>query len=92
MESLDDSINGECSPVPIYEYACQACGHEFEELSRSSDRDSGRRCLKCGAVEVTRKLSVFAAHHPSSASTSAGSGGCGRCGDPAGPCSNDWDS
>ena len=45
--------------MPIHEYVCRACGHEFEELIRST----GQRvtCPECGAATLDRKLSSFAA-------------------------------
>ena len=45
--------------MPIYEYACKKCGHEFEELVRAGEQPP---CPKCGeARKVERKLSTFAA-------------------------------
>jgi putative FmdB family regulatory protein len=44
--------------VPIYEYRCQQCGADFEQLVRSSDDKV--RCPKCFGRRVRRKLSVFA--------------------------------
>lgn len=45
--------------MPIHEYRCPACGHEFEELVRSA----GQKiiCPECGATKVDRKLSVIGA-------------------------------
>lgn len=71
--------------MPMFEFACRACEHEFEELVRStSDRDAPA-CPKCGSRRIERKLSVFAARQASTAEAPRG-GGCGRCGDPDGPC------
>jgi putative FmdB family regulatory protein len=33
--------------VPIYEFACEACGERFEELTRPGD---GARCPACGGA------------------------------------------
>ena len=33
--------------MPIYEYQCQNCGHEFEKIQKFSDRPI-RRCPECG--------------------------------------------
>lgn len=38
--------------MPIYEYRCLKCGHQFEKLQNISDRPVGR-CEKCGE-RVTR--------------------------------------
>ena len=64
--------------MPIYEYACRACGHEFETLVRSSDTPS---CAKCASVDLEKKLSVFAAQGASEAEVAP----CGTCGHPGGP-------
>ena len=45
--------------MPIYEYACKSCGHEFEELIRGTEQPD---CPKCGKSEVERQLSVLSAH------------------------------
>jgi putative FmdB family regulatory protein len=65
--------------MPIREYACQSCGHQFETLVRSSDTPA---CDSCGGTELEKKLSVFATQGPSMDSAPAG---CGTCGDPRGP-------
>lgn len=62
--------------MPIYEYACPACGQNFEKLLfRSKDPVE---CPKCGTTEVKRRLSVF------SVGGSAASAPCGEF--PAGGC------
>jgi putative FmdB family regulatory protein len=33
--------------MPLFEYRCEACGHEFESLVRSSQRDMPQACRKC---------------------------------------------
>jgi putative FmdB family regulatory protein len=43
--------------VPIYEYRCRACGHEFERLVRGSDASD---CPSCSAPDVERLISAFA--------------------------------
>ena len=75
--------------MPIFEYRCNACEHEFEELVRSADEGKTQPCPKCGKPGAGRKMSVFAAHAASAAPSRpiGGPGGCGRCGDPNGPCS-----
>lgn len=45
--------------MPIYEYRCQTCGHEFEKLQRISDRPI-KKCPDCGgATEKLFSLSSF---------------------------------
>jgi putative FmdB family regulatory protein len=43
--------------VPIYEYRCQACAHEFEVLVRGAGPDA---CPSCHAADPERILSLFA--------------------------------
>jgi putative FmdB family regulatory protein len=47
--------------MPTYEFACRSCGREFEvEVARIGGRPEG--CPACGAQELDRLLSPFAAH------------------------------
>ena len=68
--------------MPIYEYACRACGHEFETLVRGSETPS---CTKCASAELEKKLSVFAAHGAEAEPASSTLSACGACGHPGGP-------
>ena len=44
--------------MPIYEYQCESCGHQFERRQKMSDAPV-KRCPECG--ESVRKLfSAFA--------------------------------
>ena len=43
--------------MPIYEYRCGACGHEFEEWQKMSDKPV-RKCPSCQARKVERLVSV----------------------------------
>jgi len=67
--------------MPIFEYACRACGHEFETLVRASDTPS---CERCASGELDKKLSVFAAQS-NGGEASAAASPCGTCGHPGGP-------
>ena len=64
--------------MPIYEYACRACGHEFETLVRGSEQPA---CSSCASPDLEKKLSVFAAHGDNQPQAAP----CGTCGDPRGP-------
>ncbi|MBD3349709.1 MAG: zinc ribbon domain-containing protein [Candidatus Eisenbacteria bacterium] len=61
--------------MPLYEYCCGKCGHEFEELESIADRDKPRKCPECGSRSVSRKVSVFAANVGGGSSTSCGPSG-----------------
>lgn len=67
--------------MPIYEYRCQDCDHEFEELVRSDDEQV--ECEACDSENVKRKMSTFTAHTGSrtlgSLPPSVGGGGGGKC-------------
>ena len=67
--------------MPIYEYMCSACGHEFEALLYGSERAA---CPKCASDELEKRFSAFAAHGESRSETLP-PGACGSCGDPRGP-------
>ena len=45
--------------MPIYEYCCRDCGHEFEELTFSSS-DPAPNCPKCGRADVVKLMSAGA--------------------------------
>jgi putative FmdB family regulatory protein len=69
--------------MPIHEFACKACGHEFETLTRASVQPE---CPSCHSVELDKKLSVFAtASTAPSRMPALADGPCGSCGHPAGP-------
>jgi len=67
--------------VPIYEYSCSKCGHEFETLVRASTVPD---CPSCHSTELEKKLSVFASAAATPESAPA-PGPCGSCGHPGGP-------
>jgi putative FmdB family regulatory protein len=69
--------------MPIYEYVCMQCESHFEELVRNGAHPD---CPDCGAADVRKQLSVFAAHGTATQvsvnpSPRAGGGCCGgSCG------------
>ena len=42
--------------MPIYEYHCDACGAEFEQMRKITD-ETTPNCEKCGASDVHRLVS-----------------------------------
>lgn len=69
--------------MPIFEYICQECQHEFEALVFGRDK---ARCPKCESKRLSPQLSVFAMSTKGVASPAPSAGGaCGSCGDPRGP-------
>jgi putative FmdB family regulatory protein len=71
--------------MPIYEYVCDDCGKQFEQIVLSQKQKVA--CPSCSSGKHTLQLSVFSAHSASSSSASAdaapggscacGTGGCG---------------
>ena len=47
--------------MPIYEFVCQDCGHEFEKIQSFSD-SSTPSCPNCQGRHVQRRLSAPAIH------------------------------
>ncbi len=43
--------------MPIYEYECQACGHQMEAMQRMSD-DPLKDCPECGKAELKKLISA----------------------------------
>lgn len=43
--------------MPIYEYKCDACGHDFEVLQKISDAPL-TRCPECGAEALKKLISA----------------------------------
>lgn len=68
--------------MPIYEYACHQCGHEFEALVRQS---TVPECPDCHGTDLEKLLSVFATPTASAGATRREMGPCGSCGHPDGP-------
>jgi putative FmdB family regulatory protein len=74
--------------MPIFEYICKECHHQFEALVYGKQK---AECPKCHTKKLEPQLSVFAVSAKGSsssatASASASSGrACGSCGDPRGP-------
>jgi putative FmdB family regulatory protein len=42
--------------MPIYEYYCASCGHEFEVMQKITDRPI-RKCESCGKLKAKRAIS-----------------------------------
>ena len=43
--------------MPIYEYECRSCHHQFEAIVRSSDTPG---CPSCQSTDLERLISLFA--------------------------------
>lgn len=67
--------------MPIYEYECESCGHQFERRQKMSDAPL-KRCPECGKA-VRKLFSAFAgivrgASTPCAESPCAQSMGCNK--------------
>lgn len=62
--------------MPIYEYACQQCGNEFEMLVRS---DTVPGCPKCHSSNLEKSLSVFATVASTAQAQPAAESPCASC-------------
>lgn len=68
--------------MPIYEYACQDCGREFEALVRAGTVPA---CPACASTALEKKLSVFATSGAGPDPVPMAAAPCGSCGHPDGP-------
>jgi len=41
--------------VPLFDYSCTECGHQFEALVRGSEKP---KCKECGSEELERLMSL----------------------------------
>ena len=67
--------------MPIYEYTCRDCGHDFEELVFGAETVP---CPRCAHEGTEKRLSAFAVGSDAPQPVPA-PGSCGTCGDPRGP-------
>ena len=61
--------------MPMYDYRCKKCGHTFEELVFSWDRDKEIVCPRCSAKELEQLMGAPATIGSSSGNLS----GAERC-------------
>jgi putative FmdB family regulatory protein len=71
--------------MPLFEYLCRECSHQFETLVRGSETPA---CPACHTTALERRMSTFAAHSRDGGSMPKrveSFSPCGSCGDPRGP-------
>ena len=67
--------------MPIYEYHCNNCNIDFEQLVFSSSKADSVPCTECGSTNVERQVSSIASAGTASASTATASySSCGSSG------------
>ena len=79
---MENRIRSGVKPMPIFEYICKQCQHQFETLVYGKQK---AECPKCHATKLEPQLSVFAVSAKGSAASPSAAGACGSCGDPRGP-------
>ncbi|MEI8031430.1 MAG: zinc ribbon domain-containing protein [Comamonadaceae bacterium] len=68
--------------MPIYEYACNDCGHKFETLVRSG---TVPECPTCHSPKLDKLLSVFSTAALTESNAPAMPSPCSNCMNPGGP-------
>lgn len=74
--------------MPIYEYRCNKCDSQFEDMRPMSERDDKAECPECGSDDTRRVMSSFAVGQSSTMDASKYPGPpetAGSC--PTGTCS-----
>ncbi len=71
--------------MPIYEYVCKKCSHQFELLRLSSNGFKDVACPECGSAKAEKKFSTFSASVSGSSTDACNDGACpapqmGGCG------------
>lgn len=62
--------------MPIFEYRCTDCGHDFEKLIYASTEV---QCPECDSKTVTKKLSLFGMSGVDNPFAGTSSANCGSC-------------
>ena len=62
--------------MKLYDFRCNGCGHEFEELVREV---ADARCPTCSSSDVAKQLSAFSVGGVSGEPASSPASGCVPC-------------
>lgn len=64
--------------MPLYEFTCEKCGHDFEELVSG---ETVVECPACGSSDTRKVMSACARRRRGDGETggAAASSGCGSC-------------
>lgn len=76
MVRLESDREGQ---MPIYEYACEDCGAQFEVIRPMKDADAPIGCTKCQGQRTGRMLSVFYAQSGGRSIAGTGGSACSSC-------------
>ena len=67
--------------MPIYEFHCEKCGRDFEELVRGGGSRPKVACPRCGGRKCHKLMSAsrFISKGADGTTVSSSAGGCGGC-------------
>ncbi len=65
--------------MPLYEYRCEKCGHQFEELVSLKEGSRNRQCPKCSGRSAHKIMSVCAARVDASGASECPTCTTGMC-------------
>jgi putative FmdB family regulatory protein len=65
--------------MPIYEFQCNECNQQFEELVFSSSAVADVECPSCESPHVEKMISTFATKVPGGSSFSYNTGSAPAC-------------
>ncbi|MCP4662363.1 MAG: zinc ribbon domain-containing protein [bacterium] len=65
--------------MPLYEYRCDDCGHQFEILQRMDEGADGLACPECGRERLGKQFSTFASAVSDGPSAAQMPPSCGDC-------------
>jgi putative FmdB family regulatory protein len=64
--------------MPIFDFRCRKCGHEFEDLVMGSEQPA---CPRCGSKKLQKQPSAVARRNKGGSGEGGGCSGCagGNC-------------
>jgi putative FmdB family regulatory protein len=65
--------------MPLYEFVCSKCGHQFEVLIRRPSDEKELNCPKCQNKKATKCFSTFATSGGEKGGNGSPSSACGSC-------------
>ncbi|MBN1548098.1 MAG: zinc ribbon domain-containing protein [Syntrophaceae bacterium] len=65
--------------MPIYEFHCKKCGHNFEYLCLSQKEVESLTCPKCKSQKIEKMMSVFGGKIGNTSTSSCGSCSASSC-------------
>ena len=68
--------------MPLLEFTCGSCSHQFEELVSRGETPA---CPECGATRLEKLVSTFGVGSGAPDPAPMPMPPCGSCGDPRGP-------